>query len=84
MLNLNDLKIGDSVRFVNGQVAKVVETKRFGEKTLHLFFDEEVASVADEPQPVYSSEWFYKLETGECRGCNNHIIEIVKKGELKC
>lgn len=81
MLNLNDLKIGDSVRFKNGQVAKVVDMRDKCESSVLLYFDKKVArNVGDSPSD-YGFNWWYKTQTGECNGCTNHITEIIKKGE---
>lgn len=77
MLNLNDLKIGDSVRFVNGQVVKVVDIRDNG----RLYFNKRVAKNIDDSEYAYDTNWYYNLETGECSGCTNHITEIIKKGE---
>ena len=68
MLNLNDLEIGDSVRFVNGQIAKVVDITRFCKESLDLFFDREVACDIDDSEDVYDSFWQYELN-GICSFC---------------
>lgn len=78
-VDLNDLKVGDSVRFVNGQVAKVVDIKEKYEISLSLYFNKKVASDVGDPKTVYDRYWYYE-QNGECSGCSNHIIEIMKKG----
>lgn len=78
MLNLNDLKVGDSVRFKNGQVAKVVEITGKNEQRLCARFNKEVACDVDDVVASYS--WNY-YSSGECIGCTNNIVEIIKKGE---
>lgn len=80
MLNLNDLKVGDSVRFKNGQVAKVVDIKDKDESLVRLYFDKKVASDIYVSILVYDSFWWYETQTGKCSGRTNHIVKI-KKGE---
>ena len=80
MLNLNDLKVGDSVRFVDGQVAKVVDIIGKDKETVYVHFDKEVASDTEEDTPLYETAWFYYYN-GEIAGLTNHITEIIKKGE---
>lgn len=79
-VDLKTLKVGDSVRFTNGQVAKVVDITENNAVSVRLYFDKEVACDTDE-YSVVSNNWYYKIETGECSGCTNNIIEITKKGE---
>lgn len=79
MLNLNDLKVGDTVRFTNGQTAKVVKVKDWVEH-INLRFDKEVACDIDDV--LASHSWNYYC-SGECVGCTNHIVKITKKGETK-
>ena len=82
MLNLNDLKIGDSVRFTNGQIAKVVDIKEKDETSLRLlYFDKKVACDVVS-NSTYSTDWYYELN-GECNGCTNHIVEIIMTVDLK-
>ena len=81
MLNLNDLKVGDSVRFKNGQVAKVVEIRDKDETSFRLFFDKKVPRNVGDSQSDYGCNWWYETQTGECSGCTNHITKIIKKGE---
>lgn len=73
-IDLKDLNIGDTVRFVNGQKAKVIDKRANG----RVYFNKRVASDVGDPKDVYDSDWYYD-QNGECNGCSNHIIEIIKK-----
>lgn len=76
-VDLNDLEIGDYVRFVDGQIAKVVDIRDNG----RLYFNKKVAcDVGGLKSFDYDSNWYYD-NNGECNGCTNHITEIIKKGE---
>lgn len=79
-IDLKTLKVGDSVRFTNGQVAKVDNITENNAVSVRLYFDKEVACDTDD-YSVVSNNWYYKIKTGECSGRTNHIIEITKKGE---